>query len=637
MTVTVPNIVPLRLEPAHIRDAVCHTIQSSAPCVYNHIDKISDAHRLKELYSKPLPSTRTGPLYNAFSYPTKISPEAIAVFIATHTAPGATVLDTFGGSGTTGIAALLCDKPTPAMESMARELGVTPKWGPRKVILHEIGTLGSFVSATLCAPPEPERFAKAAAELCEKGRAAIGWMYATEGPDGETGRLRHAIWSDVLICPSCRAETSYLDAVLLYEPLRFADAFECPCCKKKHNVNDCLRAVETVRDDFLGKDVERKKRVLSRIYGVSGKSKWQRAPTKADLDLFARIESSAIPSGAPMSEIEWGDLHRAGYHRGITHLHHFYTRRNFVAIATMWALAQTFPEDVRDALKLLVLSYNSTHSTLMTRVVVKKGQGDLVLTGSQSGVLYVSGLPVEKNIIKGMERKSKSFRDAFALLHGSRSVVRVVNESSEKISLPDSSVDYVFTDPPFGNYIPYAEINQINELWLGKTTDREREIIVSEAQGKEVSHYGRMMGDVFSEIARVLKPEGLATVVFHSAKADVWRALSGAYSGAGLRVEATSVLDKIQASFKQVVSDVSVKGDPLLLLSKGTATSVSGIDPERVANEVLACALGLGPEEREPQRLYSRFVARCLELGMDVHIDAREFYGRANEMLGKAA
>jgi 16S rRNA G966 N2-methylase RsmD len=592
---------------------------------------------IRELYAKPLPSTRTGPLYNAFSYPTKISPEAIAVFIATHTKPGSSVLDTFGGSGTTGVAALLCDKPTAAMELMAKQLGVTPQWGPRKAILYELGSLGSFLSSTLCAPPNPARFAKAVIELCEKAKASIGWMYEAESPDGDPGALRHAIWSDVLVCPICQKETSYWDAALLRRPLRFAKAFKCPGCKKIHQLEAYSRAVETVWDDLLGRDVERKKRVLACIYGVSGKNKWQRPPSVADHELFRRVEKTPFPPHVPICALEWGDLHRAGYHRGISHLHHFYTRRNFAVVSTMWALAQTFPEDVRDALKLLVLSYNSTHSTLMTRVVVKKDEADLVLTGSQSGVLYVSGLPVEKNVIEGVRRKATSFYNAFSLIYGSKSSVEVVNRSSERIALPDSSIDYVFTDPPFGDFIPYAEVNQINELWLDKTTDRAQEIIISDAQGKDVSRYAYMMGQVFSEIARVLKPKGLATVVFHSAKADVWRALSSAYGNAGLHIEATSVLDKIQESFKQVVSEMSVKGDPLLLLSKGTGYAPSALESEQVAVQFLTKALELGPEEREPQRLYSRFVARCLELGMEVRIDAREFYGKAREMLGEAA
>src|ERR1700674_255234 len=102
--------------------------------------------RLQKLYAKPLPSTRTGALYNAFSYPTKISPEAIAVFIAAHTKPGDTVLDTFGGSGTTGLAALLCDRPTDQMREMAASARIEPTWGPRNAVIQEVGTLGSFVA-----------------------------------------------------------------------------------------------------------------------------------------------------------------------------------------------------------------------------------------------------------------------------------------------------------------------------------------------------------------------------------------------------------------------------------------------------------------------------------------------------------
>ena len=90
----------------------------------------SESKIIEKLYSLPLPSSRTGPIYNAFPYPTKISPEAIAVFIATHTKPGSKILDVFGGSGTTGLATLLCDKPTSTMLEIAKKLNVNPNWGP---------------------------------------------------------------------------------------------------------------------------------------------------------------------------------------------------------------------------------------------------------------------------------------------------------------------------------------------------------------------------------------------------------------------------------------------------------------------------------------------------------------------------
>jgi 16S rRNA G966 N2-methylase RsmD len=590
--------------------------------------------KIYDLYKKPFPASRNGPLYNAFSYSTKISPEAIALFIATHTTPGATILDAFGGSGTTGLAALLCDRPTAAMSKLAVEMGVEPKWGPRHAHLYEVGTLGSFVSQTMCNPPSSAAFSKAVEKLCCQAEKKIGWIYGAYDESGQKGVIRHSIWSDVLLCNHCNSETTYWDAAIRREPLSISETFTCSSCSDEIKISDCSRAFETTPDCF-GVETEQKKRVLVRVYGATGKAKWQRNPTQKDFDLISKVNCTTLPKGAPNEEIVWGDLRRSGYHKGIKKLHHFYTRRNFLAVATLWDLASDFPSDVRDALRLLILSYNSTHSTLMTRVVVKKSQKDLVLTGSQSGVLYISGMPVEKNVILGIARKAKTFSSAFSLVSESRSRVTVHNTSSETINLPDSSIDYVFTDPPFGAYIPYAEINQINEIWLGSTTSRESEAIVSDAQGKDVSAYADIMATIFSEFTRVLKPEGMATVVFHSAHAEIWRALVDAYTKAGLSVKATSVLDKIQSSFKQVVSKVSVKGDPLLLLTKEREVIISGQTARSVAVEMIEKSCELEQSNQEPQRIFSRFIARCLKMGIIVDMDARDFYAMVKDHIGE--
>ena len=92
---------------------------------------------IKALYAKPLPSSRSGAFYNTFPYPTKISPEAIAVYIACTTNPGDIVLDAFAGSGSTGVAALLCEHPTKRMKEIAKSLNVTPVWGgPKRCVIR---------------------------------------------------------------------------------------------------------------------------------------------------------------------------------------------------------------------------------------------------------------------------------------------------------------------------------------------------------------------------------------------------------------------------------------------------------------------------------------------------------------------
>lgn len=590
------------------------------------------------LYSKPLPATRSGPLYSAFSYPTKISPESIAIFIASHTKPGDTVLDTFGGSGTTGLAAHLCANPTTEVIELASKLNAPVTWGPRNATIYELSVLGSFVARTMCAPPEVAAFLKAAEELISTCEKKIGSVYAATDDQGEQGSIRHAIWSDILVCRNCNCETAFWDAVVTSVPLSIASSFTCAACGRIANVGELERSYETFKDQLTGESAIRRKRVLRRIYGKTNGRNWSRPATAEDEATAKAAASISLPSSVPIAEIPWGDLHRTGYHKGITHAHHFYTPRNLLVMGTLWQQIELAPKGIRDALKLLALSYNATHSTLMTRVVVKSGDSDFVLTGAQTGVLYVSSLPVEKNIFEGLRRKVKTIAAAFATVSKGGSNVRVVCGDSTKLDLPDKSVDYVFTDPPFSDYIPYAEINFLNEVWLGDLTDKRHEVIVSHSQKKTVSDYGGLMSQVFSEIARTLKDDGKATVVFHSAKADVWRVLQEAYRGAGLNVEVSSVLDKLQGSFKQVTSAVTVKGDPLLLLSKRQSDSSHSATDGFEADEVIAALVAQAAEsidqkERTPERLYSRFVACYLEKGLSVPIDAAGFYKKTKPLL----
>lgn len=585
----------------------------------------ADDGRLGSLYLSPVPARRTGPLYNAFSYPTKIDPEAIAIFIAAHTAPGDTVLDVFAGSGTTGIAARLCERPTADMLRRASELNLPVEWGPRHAVLYELSVIGSLLARTMCAPPDPAAFEVAAGRVVNAVRAELGWLYESESPDSGSGTLRHAIWSEVVICPHCDAQMPYWDLAVVREPLSLRKSAPCCQCGSIIGTSEALRATETARDPLIADDVVQRRRELAHVYGRTGRTTWHRPPVPSDAALIARVLETPIPAGVPTGQIRWGDLYRSGYHQGIDRVHHFYTRRNLIALGALWAAIDAEPDELHDALRLLVLSYNAAHSTLMTRVVVKSGLSDFVLTGAQSGVLYVSSLPVEKNVFDGVQRKIRTFKSAFQATHGCSGSVRVVNSSSTHLELPAASVDYVFTDPPFGGFIPYAEINQLNEAWLGAPTDTTEEAIVSTAQGKGVAEYGALMKQVFAEVSRVMKPDAAATVVFHSSKPDVWAAVGGAFSAAGLGVERTSVLDKTQVSFKQVVSEGSARGDAIFLLSHGAA--VSQADAVLALQDQIIDLRAEHGEDQSPQHLYTRYVARCVELGRPVEFAAADFYG----------
>lgn len=577
----------------------------------------------EQLFSKPLPSSRSGAFYNTFPYPTKISPESIAVYIACVTQPGETVLDTFAGSGSTGIAALLCEHPTKKMVELAKGLGVTPAWGKRNSILYEIGTYASFATRTLTNRLKSTDYARVVDDYISKAEKMTSVMYAAKDPDGNLGTIRYAIWSEVLVCPNCGAEIEYFESGTSRNPVSFSNRILCPRCHKAHAVEDMPFATEYYFDKMLGKTISRKKRRIAWVYGSTDEKNWNRAGTKEDEQLLQIIDDEFKPEDSPR-EIEWGDLYRTGYHYGITHLHHFYTIRNYAVMSRLWKLAETYPECEADALKLLLLSYNSTHCTLMTRVVAKHNAKDFVLTGAQSGVLYISKLPVEKNILLGLRRKAKPFEEAYKLLENCTGTVEVRNRSSAKMAESNQSIDFAFTDPPFGDFIPYAEVNQINELWLPAVTERSEEVIISNAQNKDIDLYRNMLTDVFSELGRVIKPDRYIAVVFHAAKASVWKAFSEAIQRAGLEIILSSMLDKTQASFKQVVSKASVQGDPLFLLKKSGQIKDARQSDIKILKQVLA--ENPHKTELEMRHCYSQYIGKCMENGISISMDAKKVY-----------
>ena len=584
---------------------------------------------IDELYNKPFPSTRVGALFNAFSYPTKISPESEALYIACHTNVGDTVLDPFGGSGTTGIATLLCDKPTANMVKLAEQYKLKPQWGPRTAYVYEISTSGYLLGSTLC-HTNHKVFQKEAKMLLDNCKAEANRIYSIKDDEGKLGLIRHIIWSDVLRCPHCGREFKYAEVAINDNPLKFVNEGVCPECKEIVNVSELEKVTETIQDRILGKTITVKKRIPYKIYGITQKRKWSRLATKEDYNDYLKLIETLDYSYIPLYKISWGELFRQGYHYGITHIHHFYTNRNAMMFSYLWSKISSCNKEVQDALKIFLLSYNSSHSTLMTRVVAKSNSKDFVLTGAQPGVLYISSLPVEKNIHIGLERKLKTFTEALSLLDQSKSKAFFFNSSSTIMKEVDNHfIDYIFTDPPFGDFIPYSEINQINESWLGNITNTQDEVIINNSQGKNLEYYEKLMEAVFKRMSEILKDEGFCTLVFHSAKAEIWRAIIKAYKNSGFTVCKASILDKVQKTFKQTNSNVIVKGDPILLLEKNSNKIVKNTlykNDKEIAQELLSKYKINLIDKEISTKLFSNYITTCIENGLEITLDAKYFF-----------
>src|SRR5439155_18451209 len=116
---------------------------------------------------------------------------------------------------------------------------------------------------------------------------------------------------------------------------------------------------------------------------------------------------------------------------------------------------------------------------------------------------------------------SRFYRSHPALGEQVLRVLALQSSATDLSWLPSSSIDYVFTDPPFGANLFYGDCNVVWEAWLGDVTDLTEEIVVNRslpagAGGKSLADYEGLLAGAFSEVARVLKPGARASVVFHN-------------------------------------------------------------------------------------------------------------------------
>ena len=86
------------------------------------------------------------------------------------------------------------------------------------------------------------------------------------------------------------------------------------------------------------------------------------------------------------------------------------------------------------------------------------------------------------------------------------------------LGIPDNAVDYVFTDPPFGENIYYADLNFLVESWHRVLTNAAPEAIVDRFKGKGLPECQRLMQRCFEEYNRALTPGRWITVVFHNSR-----------------------------------------------------------------------------------------------------------------------
>ena len=592
--------------------------------------------------------------YKAHSYPTKVPHPAIMRFILHYTRPGDVVLDGFAGSGMTGVAAQACGNPQPRIKQATEaELGAgNIEWGTRRAILGELGPAATFISAGMNLPVDGDAFDRASRALLDRFESKYGWMYRTTVtlPNGDTSEasIDYVVWSEVFTCPHCGGEVVFYDAGFDSSTGRVLKEFFCPSCgvvltKKQREIRKTK--TRTLAGDTVDRVEMRPVLVVWRRGRATGQKQFDESDSEV-LERVARLKVPRFPSAQlPNMHMTHERNNLPGW--GISSLHHFWPDRSLAALAVLWAW--TWEES--DPLTRLALRFWVEQAfwglSWMNRY---KANDRSQVNRQQTGVYYVSSLMAECSVRYNLEGSSPERGKRRSLVNlwnsspASAGEVMISTGSSTALPVPDSCVDYVFVDPPFGENLYYSDLAYLVESWHGNTTAPLEEAIHSrhKASPKDLDRYADLMRRCFAEFFRVLKPGRWMTVEFSNRSNDVWLRIQDALASAGFVVADTRVFDKHQLSYRQVTADNAVKHDLVISAYKpAEATERSFVVADggedsawmftrehlsRVPVTEGARGRALVVRERHADRVYERMVAYHVARNTLVPMTAAEFY-----------
>ncbi|RID89029.1 DNA methylase [Peribacillus asahii] len=598
-------------------------------------------------YTADISEGKRDPIYIAHSYHTKVPHKAIMRYILHYTKPGDVVLDGFAGTGMTAIAANLCGNQKEVnslgyqvnqdLQVIDEEGKVISKLGNRKAIINDLSPQASFISYNFNSPTDTHLFEQEALSIIKSVEERYKWAYQTYHIDSETNskklcKVNYYVWSDVFECPNCANEVVFWEAASDSETGKVKKAFSCPSCNVELTKNKMERIKETIYDQLLEKVVEQSKQVLVLVNYSFGKKKFFKKPDDYDIEVLQKITEMQFHNWVPTIGLPDGyNTKQPINSHGFTNVHHFYSLRNLHILSELY---NRFKKSSLENPLLLLFSSQLINISKLNRFRPEVSFPYNPLNGT----LYIGSQVSESNVFDAYYNKLKRFVDAYKIQ--SRSTV-ISCSSTTDLELEENSVDYIFTDPPFGANIMYSELSFIWESWLKVRTNNNTEAIINSTQRKGLPEYQDLVEKCFSNYYKALKPGRWITVEFSNSQASVWNAIQEAIQRAGFVIANVSVLDKQQGSFKAVTSTTAVKQDLVISAYKPREENVQKMKHEANTEasawtfvmqhlEQLPVFIGQKGEatiiaERTPRILFDRMVAYHVQNGLPVPISSPEF------------
>jgi len=346
---------------------------------------------------------------------------------------------------------------------------------------------------------------------------------------------------------------------------------------------------------------------ISKVWYEIGDEKAERAPTPAEQEQADEAKKRHAEVWIPSTKLSYGDkeFQKSNVLKTVAELH---CSRALLALGILRnAIQKERNVALRECLMLAFTAALQQTSRLVIVISNRGSKGGKKGKSTRSVEVGSWGRPsywypedhFEVNVWNTFENRFKK------VLRGKEQIVeelqgtRVVDGKARSTDSPtlhlhtasathltmlaDSSIDYIFTDPPYGGAIQYIELGTLWTAWMDQEVDATQEITINPRQGKGAAEFESMIHEAFCEAHRVLKTGKWMHVTFHSKHFDIWSAILRAIVQAGFHLEHVLHQPPLRASSTALYQPFgSAVGDYYIRFQKRAKPSVV---PEAIPDE----------------------------------------------------
>lgn len=216
------------------------------------------------------------------------------------------------------------------------------------------------------------------------------------------------------------------------------------------------------------------------------------------------------------------------------YLHQIFTKKQLFQFAYIKNRIDQFPDSAEKDILLIVFCgalsrANRAYSLPDDGRSIYSGDFTIFHTGRYripAKVIEIPVLPVFKrrflDVLKAKKETNADFRG-----YVNKDTLQIVTGSATDLKpyLKEGSIDYVYTDPPYGGHIKYLDLSTIYNSWLklDVTEDmRQKEAIEGGERKHSKAEYMNLISQSLTEIAMVLKSGRWLSLVFHHKEPSLW-------------------------------------------------------------------------------------------------------------------